>query len=351
MARELRDTPARVVEAGRVQAFGAFTRPFPSVNVVEADVFGLGRVGSRLLNRYRLKEWQHFAVFGPDLLFTFVVLDAHYLASSFCYFVDRATGAMVEHHREGPSPVVTLARELWDDRCSFRMPGYAIGVHNHLDHGRHTASIAIRGTSDRPGLSAELELLADLARHQPLEVVLRLAENRPAYSHKMVCPARGRICVGDRELILDPARHLVAIDVHKAFYPYRMQWRWATCAGYDGRGRLVGLNLTHNVIADDTDNNENGLWVGDRLSLLGAARFTFDENDLLAPWRIETGDGRCRLIFRPQGERAGLVNAGVISSDYHQPYGTFSGEAIDDAGETHAIRDLFGVTEVHRARF
>jgi len=351
MTRELRTTPPCLVDDGRVVAFGHFASPFRTTNVVQADVLGLGRLGARLVNRFRLKEWQHFAVFGPDFLFTFVVLDAHYLGNSFCYFVDRATGAMIEHHREGPSLVAKLSRDLWDDRCSFRMPGYAIGLHNHLDEGRHTASIEIRAASGKPAISADLELLADLARYQPLEVVLRLRENRPAYSHKMVCPARGRIRVGDREIVLDPTRDLVAIDVHKAFYPYRMAWRWATCAGYDEQGRLVGLNLTHNVIEDDTDNNENGLWVGDRLSMFAAARFTFDEKDLLAPWHVETEDGRCRLDFRPAGERAGLINAGVVSSDYHQPYGTFSGEAIDDAGETHRIRDFFGVTEVHRARF
>ena len=63
---------------------------------------------------------------------------------------------------------------------------------------------------------------------------------------------------------------------------------------------------------------------------------------LLEPWRVETADGRCRVEFRPEGERAGRINLGVLSSDYHQPYGTFSGTAVDDSGREHAIRDYFG---------
>ena len=351
MARSLLKTPERMVEDGRVAAFGCFENPFRTVNIMEADVFGIGRTASKLFNRFRLKEWQHFAVFGPDFLLTFVAVNAHYLASSFCYFVNRKTGEMIEHHREGPPFVVKLADELWDGRCSFKMPGYSIGIHNRLAAGRHAASIDIAGRSGKPGITAELELHADLEQRQPLEVVLKLADNRPAYSHKMACPVAGRIKVGESVFELDPARCLALVDVHKAYYPYRMAWRWASCAGFDDQGRVVGLNLTHNVIEDDDDNNENGLWVGDRLSLFGAARFTFDETNLLKPWRIETADGRCRLDFRPEGERAGSINALLVTSDYHQPYGTFSGEAVDDAGVAHVIKDYFGVTEYHRARF
>ncbi len=349
--RTMQTTPERMVEDGRVRAFGHFETPFEIVNPMEADVFGIGETGSKLLNRFRLKEWQHFAIFGPEFLLTFVVFNSHYLHTSFCYFVDRETGEMVEHHRECPPFRAKLADALWDEHCSFKAPGYSIGIHNHLKENRHTAMVKVNARRGRPGIAADLEFLADLSRLQPLVVVLKLAENRPAYSHKMACPAAGRVTVGDREIELDPTRHLVLIDVHKAFYPYRMAWTWASCAGFDEAGRVVGLNLTHNVIRDDTDNNENGLWAEKDLSMFQAARFTFNERNLMEPWRIETEDRRCRVDFRPEGERAGVINAGLIASDYHQPYGTFSGEAVDDAGKTHKIENFFGVTEFHRARF
>ena len=351
MTRPMQETPARMVEHGRISAFGHFRRPFTCNNILEADLFGLGTLGSKLLNPLRLKDWQHVAVFGPDFLFTFVIVNTGYLSSSFCYFVDRQSGERFEYQREASPGVAKLARELWADQCHFRRPGYRIEIDNALQQNRHQARIAIAADASVPRLDAELTLLADLERYQPLEVVLRLAPNRPAYSHKMACPAAGRIQLGERTIELDPATCLALIDVHKAYYPYRMAWRWASCAGYDAQGRVVGLNLTHNVIKDDTENNENGLWVGDQLSLFGAARFTFDERNLLAPWRIETEDGRVALTFSPQGERAGRINALLIASDYHQPYGTFFGHATDAAGVTHPINDFFGVTECHRARF
>lgn len=351
MSRPMKETPARMVENGRMVEFGHFRTPFRTINILEADIFGIGGLASKLVNPLRLKEWQHFAVFGPDLLLTFVVLNTHYLSNSFCYFVDRPSGQMTEYHRDAPPFTARLARELWNDECRFKLSGYRIDVRNRLEQGRHEASIDIRGAGGKPGIHADLEMLADLNRYQPLIVALKLAPNRPAYSHKMACPVRGRVRVGDREITLDEKRHLVLIDVHKAYYPYQMAWTWASGAGFDEQGRVVGFNLTHNVIEDDEENNENGLWVGDRLSMYAAARFTFDQAKVTAPWRVETTDGRCKLDFHPEGERAGKINLGVVYSDYHQPFGVFRGQATDDEGRVHEIRDYFGVTEFHRARF
>lgn len=347
----MQETPERMVENGKVTAFGYFRTPFRRLNIQEADIFGIGSTASKLINRFRLKDWQHVAIFGPDCLLTYVVFNAHYLSNSFCYFVDRNTGDMIEHHREGSPFAARIAKELWNDHSSFQMPGYRIDIENRLDENRHTTKLNISEKGETPGISADIELLSDLNLYQPLIVVLKLKSNRPVYSHKMVCPAIGRVHIGSREIELDPGKYLALIDVHKAYYPYNMTWKWASCAGFDQQGRVVGLNLTQNVIPDGEDNNENGLWIGKELSMFGAARFEFDESDLMKPWQIRTEDGRCRLEFFPQGERAGKINVGMIASDYHQPYGIFRGEAVDDAGATRKIDDFFGITEYHRARF
>jgi hypothetical protein len=351
MSRQIKETPPSMVENGRVVEFGHFKSPFRTNNIREADVFGLGKLGIKLLNPLRLKDWQHFAVFGEDFLFTFVVFNAHYLSNTFCYFVDRKTGEMFEHHREGSPFRARLARELWNDKCSYVSKGYRIDIQNRLESNRHFAQVDIAEKGGVPGIKADLEMLSDLGKYQAIEVVLKAAENRPVYSHKMVCPVRGKISVGGREVVLDGSRHLVAIDVHKAYYPYFMKWIWATGAGYDSTGRLVGFNLTHNILPDDETNNENGLWVGNGLSMFGAARFNLDTSDMLKPWQVKTNDGRVKVDFKPEGKRSGKINAGLISSDYHQPYGTFNGEAVDDAGNVHKITDFFGVTEHHVARF
>ncbi|MCL4233168.1 MAG: DUF2804 family protein, partial [Deltaproteobacteria bacterium] len=300
MTREVKPTPRRMIEAGRVVEFGHFRDEFRDLNIGEADIFGIGALG-RIANPFRLKEWQHFAVFNDDVLLTFVIVNTHYLSNSFCYVVDRRTGTMTEHHREAPPWTARVAKGIHNDRCAFRGRGYDIEVINRLDEKRHDARIAIAPGKRAPDIDAAITMHADPDRHPPLVVALRLADNRPAYSHKMACPVSGRVRVGEREYAFDPACSLALIDVHKAYYPYRMTWSWASGAGFDPDGRIVGFNLTHNCVTDDEENNENAIWIGDRLCVLGAARFSFEERDLRKPWKIATTDGRCEVEFFPAG--------------------------------------------------
>src|SRR5690606_17313896 len=169
---------------GRVVEFGAFDGPFGRLNIGEADIYGIGAAASRAVNRFRLKEWQHFAAFGPDFFLAFVALDAHYMASSFCYFVDRTSGEMFEHHREGPSAVARIAPEMRNDRTTFRMPGHRIAIENMADDGRYAAQVAIASRRGVPAIAAELEFLAKPGTLQPLEVGMPAGADRPARSRK-----------------------------------------------------------------------------------------------------------------------------------------------------------------------
>ena len=128
-------------------------------------------------------------------------------------------------------------------------------------------------------------------------------------------------------------------------------WKWATFAGRNAEGKLLAVNLVKNLIRNDNEYSENCLWVDGKLSFLSSAQFKFDEKKPTAPWEIKTSDGRCNLHFVPQGQRADRINLGLIMSDYCQPYGLWSGRIVDDDGNAHEFKNLFGVTENHLARF
>lgn len=168
------------------------------------------------------------------------------------------------------------------------------------------------------------------------------------YSHKVPLPVTGTIRVGERTFRATPQDSVAILDIHKAHYPRHTFWNWATCAGWDSAGRLIGLNLTRNVNEDDGRFNENAIWVDGRLAHLGPARFELDRRALLEPWRLTTADGAADVEFRPQGERAQRVRLGVVSSVFSQPYGTFRG-VVRVGPERVEIEDLFGVCEDHRA--
>lgn len=345
---KLKDTPKRLIEDGKVVEWGFFKTPFRDLNLLDIKLPGL----PVKLNNFRLKEWQHFALIGGDFILTFLLIDTKYMSVSFCYFMDRKTGTFTEHHRNVPWKAARLSKDLYNGDCRFKARNYRLEVDNRLDEGRHRVRIDIKGTKKSPGIQADIEMLEDLDKTQPLISVAPIGENRPMYTHKVAVPVRGEITYGARSITLNEKEDIVLIDVQKTYYPYNTWWKWATFAGYDKVGRLLAVNLVNNMTTmDDEVHNENCLWVDGKLSKLSAARFDFDKKDVTKPWKIETTDGKCKLDLKPIGERAGYINFGIFADEYHQPFGPYSGTFIDVDGVSYEIKDIFGVSEYHVARF
>lgn len=344
-------TPDRMVKNGVVVEYGAFESPFENANISDARISLGGIPMPHLYASFRLKEWQHFGIIAEDVYFGFAIVNARYLGNSFCYILERKTGHMVEYERMAPPGVARVARDLWKGECGFDFRDYRIFIDNRLSEGFHGAQVLIGAEKDKPPVRAEIEVEEGLDRVEPLELVSRLKGNRPAYTHKVACPACGEIRVGDRTYTFDRHEGIAIIDVNRTFFPYETFWNWATCGGHDEQGRLVALNLSRGISIREEEINDNCLWVDGKISFLGPSRFTLDEKAILEPWHIETAGGTCVLDFQPQGERWGNIDLLFLVSDFHQPYGTFGGEAVDSEGEVHQIRDYFGVVEHHLARF
>jgi hypothetical protein len=343
--RSLADTPAALVENG-IAHFGAFKTPVRAINLLDLDPLGLRGLTPRFWRNARLKEWQHFAIVTRTHFLGLAVVNAKMMGVSWCYAFSRETGEMVSHERKLPFRAPAVSRELWDARFAFDAPGYTVAVQNSLSHQRHVVTFDVSGKRNPP-LRGRLEIREDPTEVQAIETCLPLGGPRVFYTHKVPCPVGGEFAIGGRTFALDPATDFAILDVHKAFYPVQTWWKWATFAGRDAKGKLLGVNLTHNVNPDDDAYNENAIWHGNRISLLSAARFTTPD-DIMTPWKIATTDGRADLTFQPQGVRQELIDYKVIRSWYQAPLGTFSGTLKDDDGVTHVVKDLFGICEHHK---
>lgn len=210
---ERKETPASMVDNGRVVEYGAFLSPFEEVNMSEARIKVAGRTMPGFYSRFRLKEWQHIGIIGDDFYFGFAIVNAKYLGNSFCYFLDRTTGAMVEHNRLAPPGVARVARDIWRGECGFRFAGYEIGIENRLADSHHVAEVDIKEKRDKPAIRARIEVIEDLKKVEPLELISMLRGERPAYTHKVACPARGEITVGDRRYEFGEGEGIALIDV------------------------------------------------------------------------------------------------------------------------------------------
>jgi len=344
------DTPEKMVVNGEA-LYGRYRTPFRNVNLADARISVFGVPLIKPLRTLRLKEWSHVAIVGTDVTIGCALVDAKYLSNAWFWAADRKTGKFIEHAAQAGGGAVRTSRQLFNGRSDFRSGGFKIEINDQLDKNQHMYHVEIKAHKGLPAVRADFVLQADWRHNEPLVVVLPAADGRPFYTHKYVCPVSGVVAVGSHVYQLDPEKDFAMLDVQKTYYPYRIFWEWATFAGLDARGRLVGMNLCHNLIPDDDTWNENCLWVDGKLTNLGPARFEYDPKDYLKPWHLKTVDGTVDLEFRPEGKRDGVIDAKILLSDYHQPYGSFHGFVTAEDGERIQIDGLRGVTEDHKAKF
>jgi hypothetical protein len=330
------------VLGGKVQ-FGRYGRPFRHLNLLEADC-GIPRLLG--LRRLRLKQWVHIAVIHHEWYLSLALVDLGFLGTSWLHLFNRRTGQAFEHSRKLPPGRFRAPENVWDHSGKIEARGYRVSAHNHLDKQVHRFEIDVKAKGPLPAVAGTVSLHEDPALTQPLVVLLPLRPNRPMFSQKSACPVSGALDVGGERVEFAPDRHVGLLDYHKAYYPLSTFWRWATFATIDATGSLLGVNLTHNVIRDDTRFNENCIWHGNRLSLVGAARFDIPK-DRMQPWTVRTEDGAVDLELVPQGRRRERVNLGLVKSAYDQPYGLYSGTMIDTEGVRHTVDKAFGLAEDH----
>ncbi len=361
-------TPPRIVEADGTVHTGWFARPFEVANLDEAPaehLFSALRgtplaAVERGVRRWRLKQWQYVSVVTDRVLFACAIVDAGYVGNAFAYVVDRLSKKKVEYSTLTPGGRgITIAPSSIEGTSHIRWPGFGtLAIHNHGARCSIEAHLEGRlGTSKRPPLRARFEIRED-ASCQPIVVVEESAPGRWLYTHKCYgLEAGGMVSCGDiaDEVAMGGAH--AGLDFNRGYRPRETYWNWAAASGTTVGGTRAGFNLTahrrpeeHAPEAGD-DAGDCALWLGDRCEKVERVEFDYDHGDLMGEWRIRDGAGLVDLRFTPEGERAENVNFGVVVSQFHQPYGRFSGELRDRAGGRYPVEGLYGVVEQHFARW
>ena len=119
------------------------------------------------------------------------------------------------------------------------------------------------------------------------------------------------------------------LDESAGYHARRTAWLWSAGVGVLESGEPVAWNLVDGL-HDAPVNSERTVWVG-------------GEPREVAPQRFDGLDGVGGLRFAAEATRARRERLVVMSSDYEQPFGTFTGE-LPEAG---ALREGWGVMERH----
>ena len=335
-------TPVRLVEGGH-RHHGRFAARPDDVNPLAAQS-GVRRPLAWL----RLKQWLGWTILHPDLSSSFILQDAHYLASSEIYVRD--PGGLVEHARNARGGSLHLPRRLYPSSPRISAKGYRIGYDWAADPaGTHRIRAEVAAAPGQPAISVDLTL--DGARASaPLSVSAPLPGGA-LYTHKAVFPAAGTITVGDRTHVVDPARDLAILDEHHSALPYRTRWLWGTFATMTPDG-ILGANVARRPTVPGSE-EESCLWLpgadgpGDRPTVapLSDISFTPTSDDPLGPWDVASADGVLDVTFVPEDRKSVKHQLVLAEIDYWQLVGSYTGVV---AGRP--LGGVRGVLESMRAR-
>ena len=314
----------------------------PAVVDPLAEYHGLARARRRL----RLKEWVGFTVLHPEIYSSLILQDAHYIASSEIYVYDRATTRLYQHAATALGGSLNLPHNLMDNSCAIAQRDYHIAYDFSAHVGRHHIKIDIAPYGPAPAITADLTLDATAAS-APLSVSSRLPGGQ-MYTHKVAYPVSGTLSFGDTSVTFVPERDLAILDEHRSLLPYRTRWVWGTFALPTDDGP-VGANFVNRPELPG-EPEESCLWMPGSCEALSDVRFTKQAGDTTAPWHIASADGRLDVVFTPEGRKTVKRQLGVLSIDYFQMFGTYTGALRAEDGTTVEVKDVHGVCESMDAR-
>jgi len=335
-----------LVKSNGLPQFGIFPAPVRRINYLDYDYrTPMGRRVGTLGKRARFRQFQYFGGMSSELMFGCAIADMRFVALAFLYVYQPSTRSI--------------------RRYSFRVP-LARGVTSSLSPVSGTTSFRARGVSiemtatDAPatkrlvarvdaGLEIDAVFSEDEPAFQPMALCTQAGISGWVYAQKAAgVPLAGQVRCDFGEY------DLTAIDAHahhdySAGYMRRETfWRWACFSGRAETGERIGLNLSCGV--NETSVTENCCWVDGVLGKVDLTTFDFDRDDPTAPWSIRSFDGAVDLRFHPEECHAERTNALVLATNFRHFLGHFEG-TIRHQGRTLAVRDVYGLTEDHYAKW
>jgi hypothetical protein len=323
--------------------FGTFSSQFRKVNPLDAEKPLDMWLPGPLLG-FRLKEWQAFQLGNSRWFMLAVLYNAKVSALAQFIAYDKENKKKYLFEKVLPSWMIKVPDAIWDARQSYQDKNCRIELISQLGRGRFYINIQIRGYRGMPDTEAHFEAFHDDGLVEPIVVSIPFGKNRGVYSHKCLMPMQGRLSIGDEKVEFLRQESFAIIDDHKGFYPYVMKYDWATAAGYNDRGQLIGFNLTDNQSLDPEKFNENCLWLDGKLNLLPPVKFNRPDG-VEGDWLIRDRYGMVDLVFKPETMGKIDINYLILKVKYRGPLGYCNGFIKDRSGNKVAINQYFGMGE------
>jgi Protein of unknown function (DUF2804) len=323
--------------------FGIYSEPLTFLNLDDFRPYGAkdsaSSAKSRIL-KYRIKRWEYLGICNNDIIFGIAVVRLGYMCNMFAYLFDRRSVRINEYNIITPGGGATVFEgNSLTGGITFKSGKTAVLMTSDPE------TIAVEGS-----IKGELSVSLSFRKYrEPLVCLTRVGLKGFNYTHKEAgIPVRGTIHHKDVSWDIQEEQSFGVRDFTLGYLARQAFWNWASGGGTDKEGNRIGFNLVQGV--NETGFTENVFWVNGHLVKTDVVDFQYDDLNLLKPWRIESNDGRVRLLFLPVGNRSANIHAGLIVSKFHQPFGRFEG-TLRDGDQVCELQNVSGFTEEHYAKW
>jgi hypothetical protein len=327
--------PEYIVERG-VSSFGTFSSPLKHINFIDCEK-PCGKNLPDFLKPFRLKQWFAYLIDFDRGFILSAVYDTGPIRFNVVSFFNKKT------RKAQSNMVFTLKKKsifpdsLLDSRIYLNAGNFTQDIQNNFENGQVKITAKCSGDKKNFCYRAEVRLKSI---SMPSVVVMPLGENRPLYIHKELFKASGKITVGERTYTLDE-KAICAVDDHKGYYPYHMEYDWISGFRNDDTGPM-GFNLVDNQVTDPDDYNENFIWINGEMHPLPPITVK-KQSEIL--WFAKDNYDVVNLRFDIEDDFVKKVNVPFFKADYRAPYGKITGYIRDLEGKKHDMAGTFGIGE------
>ena len=306
---------------------------------------------------YRIKDWDYYLVNDDHYAVALTFSDLGYIGLVSASVLDFTTSTytttselvVLPMGRMGLPTSSDTGNVTWSNKRASVSFCHLPGADNKEGSAGRRLSFTMANFEGDADL--EVELLLDRVPRDSMVICTPWAEDKNAfyYNRKIVgMRARGGFRCGSNfhEFASDA---LGLLDWGRGVWTYDNVWYWGVAQGYQD-GHVIGLNLGYGF-GDTSAASENMAFVDGIAHKLGRVDFGIPRKaggayDYLRRWHITDDEGRLDLTFVPQMDRIDDIDvAGVVSSQQHQVFGTFSGTVGLDDGSVLKITRLRGSAE------
>ncbi len=305
--------------------------------------------------KMRIKEWDYYLIYNDRYAVALTCDDNSYMGMMSVSFID-----LEKAQETTKSIILPLTRGKVDMPSS---PQYG-DVHfenrrvklsfTHEFEGRRL-KVLMKRFKDKQDFECDI-LLTDEPRDS-MVIATPFSEKKTAfyYNQKTIAMrASGTVWAYGKKYKFTPGNSYGLLDWGRGVWTYDNTWYWSAAQG-QVNGKRFGFNLGYGF-GDTSAASENMLFAEGIAHKLEEVSFNIPKDaagrdDYMKPWTFTSSDGRLNLDFKPIIDRKSKTSLGIIMSDQHQVFGTFSGTVVLDNGERLELDKLTGFAEKVRNKW